>query len=262
MRTLFALLALASLLAATGQAQLVADFSASPTSGAADLWVTFSDQSSGASPDLWQWDFGDGQSTLSLLPGVTYQYKQAGTYTVTMTATAFPSDSDSVTKVDLVVVTTPALTPAISATPTTGVLPLDVQFNDATTGDGTPSSWSWDFGDGNTSGQQDPSHTYEAPGSYTVTLDVVADGQSWQVVETDLITVDPAPLVADFNASSTSGELPLEVDFTDASTGADVETWAWDFGDGTSSNAQHPTHVYDVPGSYTASSRRPSPRPT
>ena len=58
--------------------------------------------------------------------------------------------------------------------------------------------------------------------------------------------------VADFSASPTSGNAPLNVSFTDHSTGSPT-SWNWDFGDGTSSTQQNPTHIYSNPGQYNVS---------
>jgi subtilisin family serine protease len=61
----------------------------------------------------------------------------------------------------------------------------------------------------------------------------------------------PPALVADFTASPLLGIIPLVVEFTDTSTGNPV-SWNWNFGDGSSSTARHPTHIYLIPGDYTA----------
>ena len=63
--------------------------------------------------------------------------------------------------------------------------------------------------------------------------------------------VAPAAPVAEFSAAPTSGAAPLDVAFTDLST--DTASWAWDFGDGGTSNLQNPSHVYGAPGTYTVS---------
>ena len=57
---------------------------------------------------------------------------------------------------------------------------------------------------------------------------------------------------AEFKASRTSGPPPLIVNFTDQSTG-EITLWSWDFGDGSTSTVQNPTHTYEEPGSYTVS---------
>jgi len=134
--------------------------------------------------------------------------------------------------------------------PTSGTAPLTVQFTDQSTGN--PTSWSWDFGDGGTSTAQNPSHTYASPGTYTVSLTVSNSAGSDTLVRTGYITVRAPgnPPVADFVGSPTSGTAPLSVQFTDQSTG-NPTSWSWDFGDGGTSTAQNPTHVYQNPGTYT-----------
>ena len=93
-------------------------------------------------------------------------------------------------------------------------------------------------------------HTYEAPGTYTVRHNL--NSPVWgirDVVKTDLITVH-APLKAGFTAAPRAGYGTLEVRFTDTTTG-DPASWHWEFGDGSTSTAQHPSHFYSAPGSYT-----------
>ncbi|HKK71872.1 MAG TPA: S8 family serine peptidase [Candidatus Krumholzibacteria bacterium] len=81
---------------------------------------------------------------------------------------------------------------AFSGTPTSGTVPLTVQFADESTG--TPTSWSWDFGDGTTSVEANPSHTYQAVGTYTVSLTVSNDIGSDSITKTDYVTVSDAPV--------------------------------------------------------------------
>lgn len=73
------------------------------------------------------------------------------------------------------------------ATPLAGLAPLTVQFTDTSTG--SPTSWAWTFGDGNTSTAQNPQHTYTAPGLYTVTLNATNEYGSDTETKTDYITV-------------------------------------------------------------------------
>ncbi|MEM8486623.1 MAG: FG-GAP-like repeat-containing protein [Bacteroidota bacterium] len=128
---------------------------------------------------------------------------------------------------------------------------LDVSFTDASTdSDGSIVSWSWDFGDGNTSTGQNPDITYAASGTYTVSLTVTDDlgatGSSSQDV-----TVSDGNAVP--TASFTSAENDLEVTFTDGSTDSDgtIASWSWDFGDGNTSTDQNPVHTYAAYGTYT-----------
>jgi len=121
-------------------------------------------------------------------------------------------------------------------------------FDDST---GTYDSWRWDFGDGDTSNLQNPSHTYTIAGTYTVSLTVSNACGLDDETKDNYITVSEAP-VADFNATPTSGCAPLPVNFTDNSTGSPT-SWSWDFGDGDTSNLQNPPHTYTSAGTYTVS---------
>lgn len=119
-----------------------------------------------------------------------------------------------------------------------------VVFNDVA------AQWTWDFGDGNTSNQQNPSHTYSAPGNYNVQL---ITHSNLGCLDTIIIpvTITPDP-VADFLLPTDCG---LTVNFTDQSYipagGLGVLVgWEWDFGDGNTSNAQNPTHTYASAGTW------------
>jgi PKD repeat protein len=122
-----------------------------------------------------------------------------------------------------------------------------VSFTDQSSGDVT--SWDWDFGDGGTSTQQNPSHEYTSAGDYTVSLTATGPCGSDIETKTDYIQVG-ATLVADFSGTPTSGCAPLTVSFTDQSSG-DVTSWEWDFGDGGTSTLQNPSHEYASAGDYT-----------
>jgi len=139
---------------------------------------------------------------------------------------------------------------AFSAAPTTGTAPLTVQFTDASTN--APTAWSWIFGDGGTSDQQHPAHTYNEPGTYTVALTVTNPGGSDTLTRAGYITVSAPvlPPVAAFSAAPTTGTAPLTVKFTDASTNAPTAR-SWNFGDGRTSIAQSPSHTYSTAGTYT-----------
>jgi len=138
------------------------------------------------------------------------------------------------------------LTADFTGSSTTGCAPLVVNFTDQSSG--SPTSWSWDFGDDGTSTQQNPSHTYTNPGIYTVRLTLSNDCGSDTLTKVEYITAGQDP-VADFTGSPTSGCAPLTVNFTDQSTD-NPTIWSWDFGDGGWSNQQNPFHVYVSPGVY------------
>lgn len=160
-------------------------------------------------------------------------------------------DSDSVNDcVELVTNEIEFLRPGpradFTASQTQCVAGQDLTFTDASTG--APVAWYWQFGDGETSVEQDPTHSYASTGTYTVTLTASnAEGQD-TVTKTDYIAVGTA--VPDFSGMPTEGIMGMTVDFTDSSSGT-VTSWDWDFGDGGTSTDQSPSHDYVVPGIYT-----------
>ncbi len=135
-----------------------------------------------------------------------------------------------------------------SANPSSGPAPLAVHFTDISTG--SPTAWSWNFGDGVSSQSQNPSHTYNAAGTYYVTLKASNPGGTSSTFQTiTALAPPPAGPVANFSASPSSGQAPLAVHFTDSSTGSPT-AWSWNFGDGVYSQSQNPSHTYSVAGTY------------
>ena len=215
-----------------------ANFTATPTTGPAPLAVQFIDNSTG-NPISWSWDFGDERSATTKNPGVTYQ--KPGIYNVNLTVTY--NDGSSLRIDHCINVTQPKPVAAFTADPMTGGAPLIVGFSD--TSSGSPDIWSWNFGDGNTSTEQHPEHTYTKAGTYTVKL-TASNGAGSNITSKNII-VNP---VADFIANTTRGDASLTVQFSDASTGI-PDNWSWNFGDGNTSTDQSPTHTYAATGTYT-----------
>ena len=128
---------------------------------------------------------------------------------------------------------------------TYGNKPLSVKFSDLTLGGST---WLWDFGDGQTSTEQHPTHVYDNEGRYTVSLTIDGDSKG-KVVKNDYIRVAKGP-TAQFKYTPKevkAGE--TEVQFTDLSLG-NPTSWMWHFGDGASSPLQSPVYTYPRPGVY------------
>jgi|GEM_PF-275169 len=226
----------------------VANFTANRTSGTAPLAVKFTDASTGT-VSSYAWDFDNDGTVDSTEQNPVYTYAAAGTYTVNLTVTG-PEGSDSEVKTGYIDVSSPSpskLVAAFSASPTSGKVPLKVAFTDTSTG--SPTSWFWKFGDGSKSYLQNPTHKYSKAGVYTVNLTVKNDEGKNTVTKTEYIKVIAKP-VANFTSSVTSGKAPLKVAFTDTSTGSPT-SWKWDFGDGSKSYLQNPTHKYSKIGSYT-----------
>jgi uncharacterized repeat protein (TIGR01451 family) len=158
------------------QAITVADFSGSPVVGEAPLSVQFQDLSTGEVVS-WEWDFGDGSVGSEAHP--THTYLAAGAYTVRLTVVGEEGGDTRIREAYVSVYEHPSA--AFSATPMSGSAPLAVQFTDASTGSVT--GWLWDFGDGTTSTDRNPSHTYVTAGSYNVSL--TATGPTGSDAETN-----------------------------------------------------------------------------
>ncbi|MEN8006587.1 MAG: PKD domain-containing protein [Candidatus Krumholzibacteriota bacterium] len=227
----------------TSSAPPTAAFSGTPLSGCAPLDVAFTDESTG-DVTTWDWDFGDGGSSTDQNPN--HIYAASGDYDVRLIATG-PGGADTLTSVAYISVTEDVAA-NFSASVTAGTAPLDVDFTDLSTG--SPTEWYWDFGDANTDTVQNPSHTYNDGGTYSVMLIATGVCGPDTLIQTDLIVVDapPAPVAA-FSGTPLSGCAPLEVAFTDESTG-DITGWDWDFGDGNTDTVQNPAHVYVAAGLY------------
>ncbi|PSR01071.1 MAG: hypothetical protein BRD50_09275 [Bacteroidetes bacterium SW_11_45_7] len=209
------------------------------------LTLNLTNQSNGSSLS-YNWDFGNGNSSTAESP--SENYTSVGSYDVSLTVQDTFGCKDSMTKTDFV--TIEELDAGFSVNKFDVCAPGTVQFTDITSP--TPDQWTWDFGDGNTSTQQNPSHTYDSTGSYTVTL--IAEnstGCSDTLTKQNYITVKSPPN-ADFTANQTDAcSVPFTVQFTDQS--ANAVDWTWTFGDGDTSSTQNPSHTYTQPGQYTVS---------
>ncbi len=167
-----------------------ADFTASPTYGDASLEVQFTDMSVGTF-NSWAWDF-DGDSVVdSTVQNPTYTYTLPGLYTVRLSVGGLIG-SFTETKEDYIEVTgaPTSITADFTASTTLGAPPFSVDFTDTSTG--APAiAWSWDF-DGDSvedSILQNPTHIYNTPGTYDVTLTVTAATDTDSITKPGLITV-------------------------------------------------------------------------
>jgi len=238
----------------------VAAFFASSTSGTAPLTVQFTDMSEGVGTGVsysWSWDIdNDGDEDYDQQNPV-HTYTEPGVYSVNLTVRHDSGVGDSVVMTEYVAVFAPPFFAGFTAVPVEGEAPLAVQFTDES--NGTPIQYLYDFGDGSTSRSRNPVHTYLLPGDYTVSLKIWRIEGSTLIetstVKEDLIKVQGTPvpgLYANFTAVPLTGTAPLSVAFTDTSTGNPMR-WKYDFGDGTSSTARNPIHIYRLPGTYDVS---------
>ena len=157
-----------------------------------------------------------------------------------------------VTNVDFIelqpVTRTAQVSAAFTATPLSANIPATVSFTFTGT---NAQTYSWDFGDGDTSAVANPVHQYTSAGTWTVSLQVSGFGLSDTETKVNYITTAVQSAVANFTADQTTGIVPLTVTFTDQSLGSFNSEWSWDFGDGDTSAVQNPVHQYNTPGTYT-----------
>jgi PKD repeat protein len=141
------------------------------------------------------------------------------------------------------------VTAAFNAKVLTSKAPFNVSFTDKSTG--PVGSWSWDFGDGNTSTLQNITHSYAAAGKYNVTLTVADQVGINSNTTTKVITVE-APKSSSSSkpcAAFTSSVCGKTVKFTDKSSGSPT-CWSWNFGDKCTSTSKSPSHTYSKAGKY------------
>lgn len=202
--------------------------------------VQFNDNSTPTSGFIGFWDWSFGDNTYSQSQNPTHTYPSSGSYTVWLVVTTGGGCKDTI--IDTIDVGLPV---SAAFNYQAGCSGNATQFTDNSSGG--ISNWNWNFGDGNTSTVQNPSHTYASAGNYTVTLIVSSPGCADTTTQT--ITVG-APVNAGFTTSSACGG--QTVTFTDtSSTTATITGWNWNFGDGSTSSTQNPVHTYSNIGSYT-----------
>ena len=171
-----------SYIAVSAQTVPVASFTSNRSIGSVPFSVNFTDASSNA-PIAWNWTFGDGGT--STLQNPVYTYTKAGKFTVSLIATNY-GGNHTVTITNYTTVYAAAPVASFTSDQTSGKTPFTVSFSD--TSSSTPTSWSWSFGDGTVSDRQNPSHTYTAAGTYSVSLVVSGEGGSDSVMKSGYIT--------------------------------------------------------------------------
>ncbi|MGI9603452.1 MAG: PKD domain-containing protein [Acidimicrobiales bacterium] len=230
----------ATIIVTPGGVAPVASFEVNPDRPAVGDFVQFTDTSANG-PTSWSWDFGDGTTSSGADP--SHPYQVSGTYQVSLTVT---NSSGSDTATATVVVSPQPPTAAFTASPSQIDVGGSISFADQSTGESLV--WSWAFGDGSTSSEQNPSHVYTLAGTYPVTLTVTNEAGSDTTSRTVLVNaIAPA---ASFTFSPAGGITTADVvTFTDTSTNVPTE-WLWQFGDGAQSTAQNPTHQFISPGTY------------
>ncbi len=206
--------------------------------------IQFSDLST-PEIDLYFWVFGDGTSSDEQNPVHTYQAE--GDFEVCLGIFDLETSCfDSICKT--VSIPLQAECEAAFTYDQDPENPFSVNFMDESTGEIV--SWNWDFGDGSTSDEPSPTHVFAEEGLFGVCLEVVdITGTCTSLYCEEILVEAPEYCTADFDFEVIPDEI-LTVSFTDLSEGP-VNAWSWNFGDGTTSTAQNPTHVYADTGLYT-----------
>jgi len=188
-------------LSCNGAPPLSATAGASTMSGAAPLSVTFNgSESGGAAVFTWAWTFGD--TAVSSMRNPSHTYSSAGTFEAILTVT--DSNSDTAASSVLISVTGP-LSASASANRTSGPAPLSVRFTGSASGGSGGNSFAWTFGDGQSSGAQNPTHTYAAGGQYTASL-TVTDSHSDRAYSSVVIhAISPSTYTVWFNQTGLAG---------------------------------------------------------
>ncbi len=214
-------------------------FTANPVNGCAPMTVQFTNQSVGSSITGYAWQFPGGNPATSTLPNPQVVYNTAGTYDVSLT-TSNSSGSNTILKESLITVQSPPV-----AGFTWVISDLSVQFTNTST---NASSYTWDFGDGNSSTATNPNHIFASGGIQTVTLTASSICGTKTFIRSILLAQGPVP---DFSANVTSGCGPLTVSFANQ-TNDNINSFVWLFPGGSPaiSTATNPTVVYSVPGTY------------
>ena len=186
-------------------------------------------------------NFGDGDMDEGAT--VTHTYAAAGNYEVSLTGTG-PCGSETITQTIMVVV---APTGGFTSTGQSGCAPFTTSFA-ANDQDGTYTyAWTFIGGSPEFSDEANPTVTYNAAGTYPVSLVVMNAAGTANENQEDYIVVGEAPS-ADFTLDSTLGSLTI------GATGpadAGITSWAWDFGDDTQGSGMSVMHTYETSGTHT-----------
>jgi len=232
----------------------VADFRARPRRGNPPLTVTLTNRSIDPEGDAlaYSWDFGDGGGSTGKNPRHTYT--SAGQFVVTLVVTDGQGMASKPKRETISVKENRQPQADFESAPRKGNAPLTVTFRNRSSDlDGDVVGFTWDFGDGSGSTGKNPKHTYTSAGQFVVSLVATDDQGMTSGPRRETISVEGSrrPL-ADFTASPRRGVVPLTVAFTNQSSDPDgkVVAFGWNFGDGSGSVEENPTHTYTRDGQF------------
>ncbi|MEM7370370.1 MAG: PKD domain-containing protein [Bacteroidota bacterium] len=204
--------------------------------------VAFRDLSTSSDSIIsWKWRFGDG--AVSSLRHPIHRYPENGRYQVDLIITTASNCQDTVSQM----VRITDCQQSCKADFEYEISKLLVYFQDMTLE--SVENWEWEFGDGETSSQQNPIHKYAEEGTYKVVLRIkTTDGCISWIRRRIVINDCEKNCKADFAVRMNSN---CQMEFSDYSSSSDyISSWRWNFGDGQSSTQQFATHTYDSDGVY------------
>ena len=224
----------------------VAKISLSGFSGCINAEFQFIDESeSTATISNYTWSFGDGNGSTQKNPNHTYI--EAGKYSIGLTIIDAHGCKATENFIDYVEVSAPLVLDVTASSTQSCSAPLTTTFTPSISG-GTADSYSWDFGDGESSDEKNPQHTYSADGSYTVVFAATnSTGCESKLVKDKFININT------FDANfSTNGPLCTnsEISFN-GTANMSVNSWEWNFGDGTTGSGATAVKTYTTDGTYT-----------
>lgn len=234
-----------------GNNNINADFTFSKLGACNSLQYQFVNQSVATVPNYtsqtFLWDFGDNTPKVRTgFAPINHTYASVGSYTVTLIVddTTFCNAPDTAVKILRI----SPLVKAVFSVPARGCVPFTTSFKNLSQG-GT--DWIWEFGDSQTSTDFEPTHTYNATGTYNVRL-IAIDTASCNKRDTSAyftITVFPIPK-ANFSWTPNPPQVNAITRFSNLSIGAN--RYLWNFGDGESSTEVNPVHQYNTTGTFQA----------
>jgi PKD repeat protein len=238
----------------------VANFTANVTSGDAPLTVQFTNTSTGYELYNPTWVFGDGSVMVVNQETPIHTFDNPGMYDVSLTIIN-PGGSNATTKTAFITVMAPPVV-NITANQTIGSGPLTVNFTDLSAsglpGSTTLEGWEWDFGDGTANGtERNVTHTYTTFGRFNVTLTVTDNStrSSTRVFENYITSLAPGPDIGNPLVTSPGGVLnaPVLLNLYGSATASDafaIDSWYWQFSDGTNYTGRNITKNFPVKGIY------------
>ena len=191
------------------------------------------------------------QTCTSCTPVGSYTVSKCGYFPLTQVNHEYPGKDETVhLYANLTAPKEPLIADFTANVTEASAAPLTVQFMSSHIG--VAETWNWTFGDGTYSEEEDPAHTYMAPGNYTVSLHLSNSACQEDTVEKEgfIRIYEKPPFHADFSVAPAHGPAPLKVQCTDTSTGNPTGI-LYDFGDGFKSMEKNPFHTYRTPGTYT-----------